>query len=58
MDEGSEMTIKDVANDLGVTPKTVLRWVSAKLLKAVRINARVYRVRRDDYERFLASRTR
>jgi excisionase family DNA binding protein len=54
--EGVEMTIKQVALDMDVTSQTVLRWVSAKLLPVVRVNRRVLRVRRDDYERFLERR--
>ena len=56
--EGVEMTIKQVALDMDVTPQTVLRWVSAKLLPVVRVNRRVLRVRRDDYERFLERKTK
>jgi excisionase family DNA binding protein len=56
--EGIEMTIKQVAEDMEVTPQTVLRWVAAKLLPVVRVNRRVLRVRRDDYERFLERKTK
>jgi len=52
------MTIRQVAEDLDVTPQTVLRWVAARLLPVVRVNRRVYRIRRKDYERFLESRTK
>ena len=52
------MTVKQVAEDMDVTPQTVLRWVSAKLLPVVRVNRRVLRIRRDDYERFLERKTK
>jgi excisionase family DNA binding protein len=54
--ETPTLSITDVANDLGVSRATVLRWVRAgKLQRFFRIGKK-FLVRREDYEQFIKGR--
>jgi len=46
------LSVEDIANDLHIHPDTVRGWIRAKRLKAFKFG-RDYRVKRDDYERFV-----
>ena len=48
---------QQVADDFGVCVHTIARWEKQGLLKAVRINARVIRYRREDVLRLLNDAT-
>ena len=43
-----ELTIQDVASELGITPRTVRNWIRNGTLPARRIGPRLVRIRRDD----------
>ena len=47
---------REVAKRLGVTPRTVARWIRQGELKAVRINGHTWRVREEDLAEFIDSR--
>lgn len=50
------LSVNDIVNELGVHPRTVLRWIDAGELKAFKeSNARGYRIEFSDYEEFLKS---
>ena len=45
-------TIKEIAQDLKVTERTVRRWIAEGELKAVKIQG-VVRIENEEYQRFL-----
>lgn len=47
--------IKDIVDDLGVHEETVRTWIKQKKLPAYRFG-RDYRIKLEDYERFVESR--
>lgn len=47
------LTAKEIAETMGVSRWTVARWLESGELKAIRVGA-VLRIRRQDFERFLA----
>ena len=51
------LTVRQVAQLIGVCPATVYRWAAIGILPHVRI-VNVIRVHRDEFKRFLAERLR
>lgn len=49
------LSVEDIANDLHIHPDTVRGWIRTKQLKAFKFG-RDYRVKRDDYKRFVDER--
>lgn len=49
------LSVEDIANEPGAHPDTVRGWIRTKQLKAFRFG-RDYRVKREDYERFVNAR--
>lgn len=49
------LTVTEVAELIGVKPKTVRRWIAQGELPVVRLNARMLRVRALDVERLIAA---
>src|SRR5262245_41047640 len=49
LDIPSVLTVKEAALWMGVHPKTIRRWIGAKILKARKFG-RIYRIRRVDLE--------
>ncbi|MGH3077240.1 MAG: helix-turn-helix domain-containing protein [Gaiellaceae bacterium] len=47
------VTARDVAEQLGVTPKTVLRWTGRGLLPAIRLPSGALRYRPEDVDAWL-----
>jgi excisionase family DNA binding protein len=47
------LTLKDVAERLGVSKVTLWRWVKAGKLSAVKLSQRTVYVRKDELERFI-----
>lgn len=47
------LTLKDVAERLGVSKVTLWRWVKAGKLSAVKLSQRTVYVRRDELDRFI-----
>ena len=43
------LTVKEAATYMGVSPKTILRWIARGYLKAVKVD-RILRIRRKDLE--------
>lgn len=50
------LTVKDVADRLGVSDQTVLNLIDRSELAAIRVSARVIRVSEEDLDRFLETR--
>jgi len=50
------LTTRDVAELLGVTPETVLRWIETRGLPAIRLTTRALRYREAEIERWLEER--
>ena len=55
---GPLQTARQVADLLGVSPKTVLRWSSRGELPAVRLPGGAVRFRPDDLDAWITERTR
>lgn len=59
MNNSTYLSIDDVARELGITRRTITRWIAGRLLPATKLSAgqsgRI-RIRRDDLEAFLAVR--
>ena len=55
MDAKEYLTIQEVASLLNVHEETIRRYVRAKDLPAIKLRG-VYRIRREDFERFLKNR--
>ena len=49
------LTLEQIAEELQIHIETVRTWVRDKKLPAYKVG-RVYRVKRDDFEKFLAER--
>ncbi|MGY3555649.1 helix-turn-helix domain-containing protein [Williamsia sp. R60] len=49
------LSLQDIADELGISDRTVRRWVASGQLKAVRPSPRVIRVEASELDRFLAS---
>jgi excisionase family DNA binding protein len=49
------LKVEQIANELGLSTETVLRWIRKKELKAYKLGKN-YRVRREDYQEFLDQR--
>ncbi len=47
-------TTEQVAEYLQVHPLTVLKYIKAEQLKAIRLGKRAYRIRESDLQRFLS----
>ena len=47
------LTVKQVAEKLGVHKITVYRWIYQKRLKAIKISRNIVRIYEEDLERFL-----
>jgi len=47
------LTLKEVAQEIKVTRRTVYRWVKLGKLKAIKIDG-IWRVRDEDYEKFIS----
>jgi excisionase family DNA binding protein len=47
------MTVKEVADTLRVHPTTVREWIRSGRLKAARFGGKDYRIKREDYEKFI-----
>ncbi len=50
------LSVKDIATELAITEDTVRTWIREKELIAVNIG-RGYRIHRDEYQKFLKSRS-
>jgi excisionase family DNA binding protein len=50
------LTAREVADRLGVTPETVLRWVEIRGLPARRLTSRAIRFREDELEAWIDER--
>ena len=49
------LKVEQIADELGLSEETVLRWIRKKELKADKLGKN-YRVRREDYQEFLDQR--
>lgn len=49
------LTVEQIANELGVHPETIREYIRDGLLPAVQLK-RTYRIKREDYEKFIHSR--
>jgi excisionase family DNA binding protein len=47
------ITVKEVADTLRVHPTTVREWIRSGRLKAARFGGKDYRIKREDYEKFI-----
>ena len=47
------MTLQDVADELGVDPRTVRRWIADGLIPAYRLGPQRLRFRRSEVEAFI-----
>ena len=45
---------KEIAQELGVTTNTVLRWIRVGKLKAFRLSTGTIRIAQEDYQEFLS----
>ena len=55
--ESSEwMTVKEIADTIRVHPSTVREWIRSGRLKAAKFGKKDYRIKREDYEKFLEKR--
>jgi excisionase family DNA binding protein len=55
MQDDIYLTVEEIAKQLKVSPDTVRRWIREGRLPAIDLIGQ-YRIRRDDYERFLEQR--
>jgi len=51
------MTIAEIAQDLGYSPRTIKRWADAGEFPITTLPGGRIRIRRDDYARWLDDRT-
>jgi excisionase family DNA binding protein len=54
-DERNYLTVKQIADDLGVSPQAIRNWISQGELEAIDLG-HGYRIHKDEYRRFLESR--
>ena len=52
------LTVKQVAEKLGVHKITVYRWIYQKRLKAIKISRNIVRIYQEDLDKFLEDRRR
>ena len=50
------LSVKEIAEILGVSVDTVQGWIRRKELVAYKVGAKAYRVKREDFDKFLAER--
>ena len=50
------LSVEDIAKELDVTIDTVRAWIRKRKLRAYRVG-RDYRIKREDYEKFIEERT-
>ncbi len=55
MPDDELFTVDEVAEQLRVSKKTILRWINAKLLPAIKLE-KEYRIPKNDLEEFKRSR--
>jgi excisionase family DNA binding protein len=55
MQDDIYLTVEEIAKQLRVSPDTVRRWIRERRLPAIDLIGQ-YRIRREDYERFLEQR--
>jgi excisionase family DNA binding protein len=51
------LTTSEIAKILRVHQRTVQRWISSNQLKATKVGPKILRVRRQDFNEFLASQS-
>lgn len=49
------LSLQDVAEELGISDRTVRRWISTGRLKAIQPSPRVIRIEASELDRFIAS---
>lgn len=49
------LSLQDIAEELGISDRTVRRWIATGRLKAVRPSPRVIRVEASELDRFIIS---
>ena len=49
------LKVEQIADELGLSEETVLRWIRKKELKAYKLGKN-YRIKREDYQEFLDQR--
>ncbi len=54
--EKAFLSVKEIAELLGVSVDTVQGWIRRKELIAYKVGTKAYRVKREDFEKFLAER--
>jgi len=47
------MTVKEIADTIRVHPSTVREWIRSGRLKAAKFGKKDYRIKREDYEKFI-----
>ena len=50
------LSVKEIAEMLGVSVDTVQGWIRRKELVAYKVGTKAYRVKREDLDKFLAER--
>lgn len=56
MDTETFLNVQEIAAQLDVVEQTVLTWLKRGELRGYRLGPKMYRVRREDLERFLEER--
>ncbi|KAB8320449.1 helix-turn-helix domain-containing protein [Tolypothrix campylonemoides VB511288] len=54
-ENGQLLTTSEIAEILRVHQRTVQRWISSNRLKATKVGPKIWRVRKQDLDEFLAS---
>lgn len=54
-ENGQFLTTGEIAEILRVHQRTVQRWISSSRLKATKVGPKILRVRKQDFDEFLAS---
>ncbi|WAC55018.1 helix-turn-helix transcriptional regulator [Gordonia sp. SL306] len=49
------LSLQDIAEELGISDRTVRRWIATGQLKAVRPSPRVIRVEASELDRFISA---
>ena len=50
------LSVKEIAEMLGVSVDTVQGWIRRKELAAYKVGTKAYRIKREDLDKFLAER--